>query len=98
MLARKLRAAAERGRAQRVQDTEIPVHSAPLVAFVQREDSLEHGLHPWQLRDGRPILARRVELTQPTHCIGIEWTDVLLADGFRSEEHTSELQSPCNIV
>src|SRR5205807_6682866 len=32
------------------------------------------------------------------HALSLQLSHNLLAQGFRSEEHTSELQSPCNLV
>src|SRR5256885_12400633 len=52
-----------------------------------------------QLERGRVVLARsRSFRRQLGLCQGIGQADEVVADVLRSEEHTSELQSPCNLV
>src|SRR5256885_6821244 len=46
-------------------------------------------------RAGRPFTRRWLRLAGPPHTTQIAWS---LSTISRSEEHTSELQSPCNLV
>src|SRR5256885_9834318 len=50
-------------------------------------------------RSGRPIQVRQLlaNSIQALDCTGVV-VRVMAEDEFRSEEHTSELQSPCNLV
>src|SRR5215467_16076652 len=60
-------------------------------------DTATTEIYTLSLHDALPILLRRAFLERRRHLIeGIaELADLA---GVRSEEHTSELQSPCNIV
>src|SRR5205807_10127960 len=57
-------------------------------------------LSPLSLHDALPILSDYsgvsgdVSRTSPA----VAGTEIVFGDGVRSEEHTSELQSPCNLV
>src|SRR5688500_19987621 len=84
----------------------------PLSPFVSTSTlAPTHGLYSLSLHDALPIwrrtrtgLRRAVRLAPPPPDVRLPWRPAhagllhSLAFATRSEEHTSELQSPCNIV
>src|SRR5256885_6406506 len=56
-----------------------------------------HSMIPPNVRTTEPLPTSNVHLPQIVTHRPIR-RSLVLASGFRSEEHTSELQSPCNLV
>ena len=59
--ARDVRLAAERRRAQGIENPKVTVQRTVLVSLIECQGALENCLDPGKLGDGRPVLARRVE-------------------------------------
>src|SRR3970040_3102479 len=74
---RDFRTAPERRRPQSVENAEIRMQLAVLVRLVELQSPLERRLDPGQLGDGGPIVARRIEIAEPTDRIGIQIIDLL---------------------
>src|SRR5256885_8455935 len=56
---------------------------------------IERGIE-YRVRAARPLGSERLARLAPA--LFDRMTEMALLDGARSEEHTSELQSPCNLV